>query len=96
MTQASNITTITGWRVIGKGKNRAIVFTLPVDKVFSVSAVLCCSMTQPFTLCQSDALLLSGGTAVCPVGKAATDMVDMLLLNASIALLACSKCYYGV
>ncbi|KAL3146993.1 hypothetical protein ABBQ38_014960 [Trebouxia sp. C0009 RCD-2024] len=32
MTQASNITTITGWRVIGKGQNRAIVFTLPVDK----------------------------------------------------------------
>ena len=33
MTQASNITTITGWRVVGKGSNRAIVFTLPVDKV---------------------------------------------------------------
>ena len=33
MTQASNITTITAWRVIGKGSNRAIVFTLPVDKV---------------------------------------------------------------
>lgn len=33
MTQASNITAITAWRVIGKGSNRAIVFTLPVDKV---------------------------------------------------------------
>ena len=33
MTQASNVTTITAWRVIGKGRNRAIVFTLPVDKV---------------------------------------------------------------
>ena len=33
MCQSSNVTTVTSWRVIGKGNNRAIVMTLPVDKV---------------------------------------------------------------
>ncbi|KAL0041029.1 hypothetical protein WJX77_002724 [Trebouxia sp. C0004] len=32
MCQSSNVTTVTNWRVIGKGNNRAIVMNLPVDK----------------------------------------------------------------
>ncbi|KAL0045657.1 hypothetical protein WJX82_000761 [Trebouxia sp. C0006] len=32
MCQSSNVSTVTNWRVIGKGNNRAIVMTLPVDK----------------------------------------------------------------
>lgn len=41
MTQASNVTMVTGWRVIGKGANRAITFTLPVDKVCHTHS--CCT-----------------------------------------------------
>ena len=33
MCQSSNVTTVIAWRVIGRGNNRAIVMTLPVDKV---------------------------------------------------------------
>ena len=38
MCQSSNVTIVKAWRVVGKGTNRTLVFTLPVDKVvfFSV------------------------------------------------------------
>lgn len=33
LVQQANVTTVTEWRVIGKGNNKTLVITLPVDQV---------------------------------------------------------------
>ena len=50
--QSGNVTTVTEWRVLGKGNNRAIVFTLPVDKVSPLPAWHACPASVKATLLQ--------------------------------------------